>query len=94
LAVTETGAPWAPSPELDAELRRVGVAMDTAGFAAGVLALDLGERVTFLGPPRETPRRRWNGTEREALLRLARLADGAGTHGFWDAFGRALPRTT
>ena len=88
-AVIGTGAPWAPSPQLAAELLRVGVTTGTAGFDDGVRAVDFGERVTFLGPPSDSPQRRWNGTEREALKRLARLADGAATPSFWAAFGRA-----
>jgi hypothetical protein len=64
-----------------------------AGLTDGVLAFDLGEKVTFMDPTRESPRRRWNGTEREALMRLARLADGAGVPSFWAAFRPPTPRT-
>jgi hypothetical protein len=91
LEVTKTSAQWAPSAQLAAELHRVGVTNGTAGLTAGVLALDLGEKVTFMDSTRQSPRRRWNGTEREALMRLGKLADGAGVPGFWAAFlpGRA-----
>jgi hypothetical protein len=90
IEVTGPGESWAPSPRLEAELVRVGATTGTAGFAHGVLAVDFGERVRFLGPPTDSPRRRWAGTEREALIRLARLADGAGIAAFWAAFAVAL----
>jgi hypothetical protein len=94
LEVAGTDTRWAPSRRLEAEPHRVGVTGGAAGLTDGVLAIDLGEKVTFMDPQRESPRRRWNGTEREALMRLARLADGAGIPSFWTVFRPATARPT
>ena len=74
-------------PALQHELERVAVTLGSAGFADGVLVLDLGgEGLTFVGSPRERPRRQWNGAEGDALRLLGEIDDGAGLSAFWAAF--------
>jgi hypothetical protein len=67
------------------QLDRVGVSFSKAGAAHYVWALDLGEFVDLLGPPRIQPRPHWRGSEREALALLAPLPDDAGPEAVWRA---------
>jgi hypothetical protein len=76
---------WSPSPALAEELDRVGVSYGKAGAANYVWALDLGEFVDLLGPPRIQPRPHWRGSIEEALAVLGPLADDAGPDAFWRA---------
>jgi hypothetical protein len=69
-----------------AELHRVGVAYAKAGAADYVGAVDLGDSVWLLGPPRLHPRPTWSGPAKEALRLLASVPDGAGPKAFWAAF--------
>jgi hypothetical protein len=64
------------------ELDRVGVTYRKAGAADYVWALDLGEFVDLLGPPRIQPRPHWRGSTEEALALLSRLPDDAGPDEF------------
>jgi hypothetical protein len=77
---------WAPSAELDAELDRVGVSYSKAGAVDYVAAVDLGDTVWLLGPPRLHSRPTWSGPAEEALHLLASVPDGAGPEAFWAAF--------
>jgi hypothetical protein len=76
---------WSASPELDAELDRVGVSFGKAGAKDYVAVLNLGEFIDLNGPPRIRPRPHWRGSEQEALALLAPLADDAGPEAFWNA---------
>jgi hypothetical protein len=73
------------SPELRAELDRVGVTYQKAGAADFIWATDFGEFVSLLGPPREHPRRSWRGPEGKLLSLLAPLPDDAGGDAVWTA---------
>lgn len=75
-------------PTVRVELGRVGISIAAAGYASGVLAIDLGDdEIRILGPPSETPRRSWDCTEAELLELLAQLPDGAGVDAFWALVG-------
>jgi hypothetical protein len=71
------------------ELDRVGASLKTAGVSDGVVPIE-GVKVTWLlGPPRDSPRRTWRGSEADALGVLAELDDDAGLDVFWAAFAEA-----
>jgi len=75
-----------PSEELSAEIDRVGMSHTKVGHRDDLLVIDLGDYVKIIGPPRETPRRGWQGTEQAALGLLATLSDDAGIEAFWNVF--------
>jgi hypothetical protein len=59
--------------------------MSTAGYANGVTATHLGDRVRLTGPTRSHTQL-WKGTQARALELLAGLEDRAGVAAFWTAF--------
>jgi hypothetical protein len=69
---------------LESELDRVGASMRTAGYAYGVMVMDLGETVALLGPPRLRPRPEWRGSKADLLVLLATVPDDVGTKLLWE----------
>ncbi|MGZ4355938.1 MAG: hypothetical protein ACXVRK_08430 [Gaiellaceae bacterium] len=72
---------------LSAELDRVGVSLKTAELGDAVVAGTLGGLVWIMGViAHPGDRRNWEGSEEQAVSRLAGLPDNAGAEVFWEAF--------
>ena len=72
---------------LSAELDRVGVSLKTAELGDAVVAGTLGGLVWIMGAiAHPGDGRNWEGSEEQAVARLAGLPDNAGAEAFWEAF--------
>jgi len=72
---------------ITAEFDRVGVSLKKAELEDAVVAGALGDLVWIMGAvARQGGGRTWEGSEQQAIARLAELPDDAGAVAFWEAF--------
>lgn len=72
---------------ITAELDRVGVSLKKAELGDAVVAGALGNLVWIMGAVAcQGGGRTWEGSEQQAIARLADLPDDAGADAFWEAF--------
>lgn len=75
----------AAGTSLPDQLDCLGASFRKAGAVDYISLSELGETVRLLGPPRERPRRLWEGPAWQALELLASLPNNAGVTAIWRA---------
>jgi hypothetical protein len=74
-----------PTPNVRAELDRIGASFRKAGAGDYITVTEDADAVRFVGPPREHPRRYWKGPRWQLLELLDALPEDAGVQAVWRA---------